>query len=256
MTLALSLISMLGKPIADKLIKGLTSRKNGAQKLDQAAGAMAQGITAIEALKEAFGKDFLAEFNDALGTSSKSRFSYEAGTQSYIRLSDEATAPVKVLRDELNINLDRLTVLAGPPNELRNQFVGLMAVWQERCVQFYGSAFAKDIKSTFETINDLTKGESRNYRQIYQLLSTTSLGGVGALMVIAGVLVATGTGVGVVTAISMFLFGIPWLVVGGLVLPGALLVVLASKKTRPVDEISLSIALAYKLLERIDAKAV
>jgi Mn2+/Fe2+ NRAMP family transporter len=70
-------------------------------------------------------------------------------------------------------------------------------------------------------------------------------------MVIAGVLTATGTGVGIVAAIPMLIGGIPWLTVGALVLPGALLVLLAAKKTKPADEISLSVALAYKLLDRI-----
>ena len=78
------------------------------------------------------------------------------------------------------------------------------------------------------------------------------MGGVGALMVIAGVLLATGTGVGIATAISIFVFGIPWITVGALVLPGALLVVMAAKKARPVDDVSLSVALAYKLLDRLE----
>ena len=71
-------------------------------------------------------------------------------------------------------------------------------------------------------------------------------------MVIKGALLATGTGVGLISVISLFLVGIPWLAVGALVLPGTLLVLLAAKKTKPADEISLSIALAYKLLNRLD----
>lgn len=63
---------------------------------------------------------------------------------------------------------------------------------------------------------------------------------------------ATGTGVGIATAISIFVFGIPWITVGALVLPGALLVVMAAKKARPVDDVSLSVALAYKLLDRLE----
>ncbi|WIT12915.1 hypothetical protein PFX98_04715 [Paucibacter sediminis] len=252
MTLALSLATMFGKPLADRLIKGLMARKSGAERFEQATAAMSQGLTAVDALKDAFGKEFLSELNDVLGTTGNSRFSYEAGTQSYIRLSDESAAPVKILRDELNINLDRLAVLTEHTRDIRNQFMGLVSVWHERCKQFYGSTHAEDIESTFSTINNLLKGESRNYRQIYQLLSSTSLGGVGALMLISGVFIATGTGVGLVSAISLFLFGVPWLSVGALVLPGALLMALAAKKTRPVDEISLSVALAYKLLERFD----
>jgi hypothetical protein len=59
-----------------------------------------------------------------------------------------------------------------------------------------------------------------------------------------------GTGIGVVSAISVFLFGIPWMTVGVLVLPGALLLTLAGKSVKPMDSISLSIGLAYKLVEK------
>lgn len=252
MSIALSLIPIFGKPIADKLIKSLGERKDGSQKIENAALAMAQGLTAIEALKKSFGKDFFSTLNDALGTSINSKFSYEAGTQGYIQLEDEQGAPVNALRDELNINLDRLTVLDAKNADLKNQFMGLMSVWQKRCQGLFGSKHREDIESTFSSIHSILKGETRNYRQIYELLSSTSLGGVGALMVISGVFVATGTGVGIVSAISLFVFGVPWLTVGVLVLPGALLILLAAKKTKPVDEISLSIALAYKLLDRLE----
>jgi hypothetical protein len=252
MSIALSLIPIFGKPIADKLIKSLGERKDGAQKIEAAALAMAQGLTAIEALKKTFGKDFFSTLNDALGTSSNSKFSYEAGTQGYIQLEDEQSAPVKALRDELNINLDRLTALDVKNADLINQFMGLMATWQKRCQSLFGATHREDMESTFASIQRILKGETRNYRQIYELLSSTSLGGVGALMVISGVFVATGTGVGIVSAISLFVFGVPWLTVGVLVLPGALLILLAAKKTKPVDEISLSIALAYKLLDRFE----
>lgn len=73
------------------------------------------------------------------------------------------------------------------------------------------------------------------------------------MLIIGGVIVATSTGSGVITAITVFLFGVPWMTVGAMVLPGAMLIVLAAKKTKPVDEMSLSVALAYKLLERIEA---
>ena len=256
MALALSLISMFGKPVADRLIKGLSGRKGGAQKLEEASAALAQGASAIEALKKIFGKDFLSILNDVLGTANNSRFSYEAGTQSYIRLDDVAGTPTKRLRDELNINLDRLAVLDTQSDVLKNQFMGLMSVWQERCRQFYYETHKADLLSTFKNIDHLIKGESKNYKQIYQLLSSTSLGGVGALMVIGGVLYATGTGVGIATAISLFVFGVPWMTVGALVLPGVFLMVLAARKTRPADEMSLSVALAYKLLERIDGTRI
>lgn len=250
MSLVLSLATMFGKPAAERLIQALGTRKDGSKRLEQAATAMASGATAIEALKQAFGKDFLSTVNEVVGTS-KAAFTYEAGTQHYIR-QEAAGLPAQVLRDELNINLDRLTLLEVKGKDLKNQALGVVAVWGKRCLDLYGDTHKEDIASTLKAMNDLLTGDSRNYRQIYELLSTTGLGGVGALMVIAGVLVATGTGVGIATAISTFVFGIPWITVGALVLPGALLVVMAAKKARPVDDVSLSVALAYKLLERLE----
>jgi hypothetical protein len=252
MSISMTLLSTFGKPVADQLIKGLTAQRSGAAKLERASAAMAQGLSAVEALKKAFGKDFFVALNEALGTTSNSHFTYEAGTQSYIRLFDGAAAPVQILRDELNINLDRLSALKVQSVELRSHFMGLQATWQTRCLQFYGeTTHAEDIKKTFSIIQKLLKGESKNYKEIYQLLSKTGLGGAGALMVISGALIATGTGMGLTTAISLFVFGIPWVTVGALILPGALFMLLAFRKPRPVDDISLSIAMSYKLLERI-----
>ncbi len=249
MSISVALVSMFGKPVAEKLIKNLNERKDGARKFENAAAAMDAGLSAIESLKKHFGKDFFSSLNSTLGASS---FSYEAGTHGYIQLDVEQSTPIKVLRDELNINLDRLSVLEVKGVGLKNQFTGLVACWQTRCQHFFGVSHGEDIQSTFAAIQKILNGETRNYRQIYELLSSTGVGGVGALMVIMGVFLATGTGVGLVTAISIFVFGVPWLAVGALVLPGSLLVMLAANKTKPVDEISLSIALAYKLLERMD----
>jgi len=252
MTLAISLASMFGKPVADKLIKSLSARKDGTQRFEQASAAVAQGASAIDALKKTFGKEFLSVLNESLGTTANSRFSYEAGTQSYIRLDGIETKPTKMLRDELNINLDRLAVLDARNVDLKSQFRGLMSVWQERCRQFYGSTYKEDIDTTIDTIQRLLKGDLENYKQIYQLLSSTSIGSIGAMMIIGGVIVATSTGVGVIGVISAFFVGVPWATVGALIFPGTLLLVLAARKTKPVDEMSLSVALAYKLLERID----
>ena len=79
MSLALSLATLFGKPAAERLIQALGTRKDGSKRLEQAATALASGDTAIEALKQAFGKGFLATVNEVLG-SSKAAFTYEAGT--------------------------------------------------------------------------------------------------------------------------------------------------------------------------------
>lgn len=251
MSLVLSLATLFGKPAAERLIQALGTRKDGSKRLEQAATAMASGATAIEALKQAFGKDFLATVNEVVGTS-KAAFTYEAGTQHYIRQDAAGMPPAQVLRDELNINLDRLTLLEVKGKDLKNQALGVVAVWGNRCLDLYGDTYKADIASTLKAMNDLLTGDSRNYRQIYELLSTTGLGGVGALLVIKGVLIATGTGLGLIGWIGAALGGIPMITVGAFVLPGALLIVMATKKARPVDDVSLSVALAYKLLERLE----
>lgn len=164
--------------------------------------------------------------------------------------------PSKLLRDELNINLDRLAALKSNDLVLKNQFKGLMSVWQRRCLDHFGKSQHKgDLESSFTTIDQLLNGEIKNMRQMLQVLTKTGLGTVGALMVIGGAIIATGTGAGLFTTISVFLFGVPWATVGLLVVPGALMLALAAKKLRPADEMSLSVALAYKLLDRIEQQA-
>lgn len=63
MAIPAALLIALGKPVADILLNGLFEKKDGARKLEQAAAAMAQGLSAIEALKQTFGK-VLTTLND------------------------------------------------------------------------------------------------------------------------------------------------------------------------------------------------
>ena len=255
MSFLLSLVPILGKPVAEKLLGALSKKAKGAERLKEATDLMQKGATAIEALKQAFGNDFLKTLNEIKNGSGGYKFTYEAGTSDYIKIPEQdESAKYELLRDELNINLDRLSVQETKDYaELKNYFLGLMSVWQKRCVHYYGKQ--PDSVRTFEAIDLLLKGEKTNYKEIYQLLSSTGLGGIGALMVIAGVMLATGTGVGIFTAISIFLFGVPWMAVGALVLPGALLVMLSRKILKPGESISMSVGMAYKLLERLKANA-
>ena len=252
MSIAVSLITIFGKPIADKLINTLGNRKDGSQKIEAATAAMNGGLTAIEALKKVFGQDFIAAMNSSIGFGPVSSFSFEAGTKCYIKLDEsEISDPVKLLRDELNINLDRLSAYPNREPQMLNHFNGLMSVWcgrfKERMVPDIDK---EDMVSTFSTIESVMSGEEKNFREMYKLLSSTALGGIGALLVISGAMIATSTGVGLVAAISTFLFGVPLMTVGALVIPGALMVLLASKNVKPKDTMSISIGLAYKLLER------
>ncbi len=256
LTLALSLATAFGKPVADMLIRALNSREGSAAKLQKAAAALTGGATAVSALKDAFDNDFLVTLNDVLGTTNASSFSYEAGTQSYLQLNENYGTPSKILRDELNINLDRLAALKSNSDALKNQFKGLMSVWQRRCSDHFGkSQHEYDLQTSFTTIDQLLNGEIKNMKQMLQALTKTGLGTAGALMVISGAIIATGTGAGLFTSIAVFLFGVPWATVGLLVVPGALMLLLAALKLRAADEMSLSVALAYKLLDRIEQQA-
>ena len=151
MVLATSLISLIGKPLADGLIRAFTNRKNGQTKLDAAAEAMAKGASAIEALRQAFGKEFLPALNEALASSRKTPFAYEAGAQGYITLDEGQSLSVRILRDELNVNLDRLAVLDGEHQVLVNQFRGLFATWEARCLDVAKDLKDVDVTSTLNT---------------------------------------------------------------------------------------------------------
>lgn len=251
MAITATLIGIFGKTAATGLLKHLGARKDGAAKLAEAATAIERGVSAVEALRQAFGKEFLESLNETLGTPKTAGFSYEAGTATYVAINGTGQPPAVRLRDELNINLDRLTLLELKSADLRNHCLGLMSRWKARCLESFGDEHAEDINSTYSVIETLLKGEGKDFRRVYRLISATGVGGVGALLLISGVLTAAGTGVGLVASISMFLYGIPWLNVGALVLSGSLLLALAATAPRMKDEISLSIALAYKLLERI-----
>jgi len=68
-------------------------------------------------------------------------------------------------------------------------------------------------------------------------------------MVISGVLLSMGIGAGIITKISIFLVGIPWVNVGALVIPGVILVALAKYNFNDKHAMTACISMAYKLLE-------
>lgn len=131
MSISLSLMSVLGKPVSDKLISALLKKKNGAQKLEEAGAAMAAGASAVDALKKAFGDDFLKSLTDAMSAGGIASFDYQAGVSNYMRIEGTpGGSPAQVLRDELNVNLDRVALMSG--KELRNQFRYIGTVEQTR----------------------------------------------------------------------------------------------------------------------------
>lgn len=244
--LAKSIGPMLAKAVIDKLL----SSKGGPSKIQRVADATEKGTSVIAALRGEFGDDFLKAITDSFGTLKDHKWSYEAGCSDYIKVDPDSTglAALTALRDELNVNLDRLALMENLPDEvLLNYFRGTLGTWKRRYLDIFGPH--KEASDMFATMDDLLDGNTRTFRDVLEKISKTSIGGVGALMVISGVLLASGVGVGLATSISIFLFGIPWLSVGALVIPGAIMIGLTRYKFTNKHAMSACVKMAYKLLE-------
>ena len=253
MSLVVTWAAMSGKPVADRLAKGLLERKNGAQRFEQATAAMAQGLTAIDALKNTFGKEFFIVLNEAIGQSAKASFTYEASTQAYIKLEDENVELARLLRDEFNINLDRLSVMDMKKSDVRNQFLGMLNVWESRCENYLGQENHRQIKASCDSIRSLIKGEITNRKRIKRSIYSVVLGGVGILMIAKGVFAAMGYKVGVFDTVHLILRGIPWLQVGSMVIFGLLLVMASILSKKQDDEVTQAISIAYDLLGKVSS---
>lgn len=236
---------MLAQAVMGKL---LTSKGAGS-KFERAAEAIKNGSSIIAALHGEFGNDFLNALNIGFNGKGDHHLDFDAGTRDYIKLrTKKGEEALVLLRDELNVNLDRLVLAKKTPDEdFMNYFRGVLNEWRKRYYKLLGRD--DEARKVFDAMDVLLEGQARTFRDVLEMLSKTSIGGVGALMVISGVLLATSTGVGVVTAISTFLFGIPWLSVGVLVIPGALLIALSRVKFGSRHAMTTCVKLAYRLLQ-------
>ena len=244
--LAAAVGPMLAQAIFDKLVLS----KGANSKMERVVESMGKGVSVIAALHSEFGEKFLQALSEVIGNKQTHSWTYEAGTTDYIRLDPATTGQdnLTALRDELNINLDRLIGLEKMPDDaLMNYFRGTLGTWRKRYSELVG--LEKDAKLAFVVMDELLDGKKRTFKDVLEAISKTSLGGVGALMVISGVLLATSTGVGLATSISIFLFGIPWMSVGVLVIPGAILLGLSRCKFSSRHAMTTCIKIAYKLLE-------
>ena len=252
MPIGSALTAMFGTTVSKRLLETLAKKPNGAQRMEAVGTAIAKGATAVEALKSAFGNDFMKALTEALGNAPGAGFSYEAGVNAYIKAdTGGASDPRQVLRDELNLNLDRIA-MASTANKgaLKNHFKGALHVWQRRYQELAPDLYTDDAKAVFKAMDRLLDDTKKSFKDVYKLVSVTGFGGTGALLFISGVFLATGTGVGIVAAISAFIFGIPWLHVSALVLLGALMLVWTAMRLRDDQAMSACVRLAYKLLDK------
>ncbi|MBJ6799761.1 hypothetical protein [Geomonas propionica] len=251
MTVVLTkLAAIVGPMVAQGILDRLLSSKGAGSKMERVVEAMGKGVSVIAALHGEFGEKFLNAISEVVGQKQGHAWTYEAGSSDYIKLDPPANRleQLSALRDELNINLDRLIAIGKMSDDaLMNYFRGTLSVWRQRYTQLIG--FDEDAQQAFATMDQLLDGTKRNFRDVMEMISKTSLGGVGGLMVISGVLLATSTGVGLATSISIFLFGIPWASVGVLVIPGAILLGLSRCKFSSRHAMTTCIKMSYKLLE-------
>lgn len=242
----------IGLPLAKKVVSGLKTDKPGI--LEKLNTLIQGGASTVTAFQEAFGADvFDRALSDAIGSNSGSgKWSFEAGQQEYVRITKEGNGSawtVALLREELNLNLDRVTRLHSlKNNEAKNYFLGLYREWQKRYIELIG--LNADSKNTFETIDNLLDGTKKSFADAFKLLQKTGLGVTGALLVVNAVLLATSTGVGIVTWITTFAFGIPVVQVGAFAASGLLLIALAKMDFVQSNAESATIAVLYKLLDR------
>lgn len=241
----------IGVTLAKKIGTSLISRPKSEENLRKAEALISTGASAVSALRSAFGTQFDEALTAAVG-SPTSDWTYEAGQEDYIRVSvpeGDSRDVYRTLRDELNLNLDRVArVSTRRGSDQKSYFLGAFRMWMDRYRTLAGSD--TDAEETFATIESLLDGKKRNFADVFRLLQRTGLGTVGALLVIQAVLIATGTGVGIVTVISTWLFGIPVVQVGALVVGGGLLIALSRMNFATNNAMSTSVAAAYKLLDR------
>lgn len=245
-----ALAKTIGPMLAQTVLDRLLTTKGASSKMQRSMAAMEKGVSVLAALRGEFGDDFLKVITGTIGDKKGHAWTYEAGVSDYIKLSSEGTEQkiLTMLRDELNVNLDRLTMIGKVPEDaLLNYFNGILGIWRKRYDEHIG--VDENSRGVFAAMDDLLDGNKRTFKDALETISRTGLGGVGALMVLSGVLLATGTGVGLATSISLFLFGIPWISVGALVIPGAILLGLTRYKFNNKHAMSTCIKMSYKLLE-------
>lgn len=176
--IALLLGKELGLPIAKKIVSGLKTNKPGT--LEKLNALIQGGTSTVTAFQEVFGADvFDNALSAATGANTGSgQWTFEAGQQDYVRITKKGKGNgwvVALLREELNLNLDRVTRLSGHKNnETKNYFLGLYREWQKRYIELIG--MNADAESTFKTIDNLLDGKKSRLQMFLDCCRRLGLG--------------------------------------------------------------------------------
>ena len=135
---------------------------------------------------------------------------FEAGVDDYLEIVKDSNFEkldlLRGMRDELNVNLERLSVCEK--ETLQSKFLGVFNLWMRRYENFL--PLNDDAKETFAVIEKLLDGQKRNFLEVLKMLQKTGLGLAGAGFVLYAVMIATSTGVGIAAAFHTWLLGIPF----------------------------------------------
>lgn len=242
---------MLAQGIMGKLLNS----KGSNSKMQRVLEATEKGVSIIAAMRGEFGDDFLQSLTGSISDSNTHGWTYEAGCADYIKLNSESEGQQRLdtLREELNINLDRLTIMSKVPDEvLLNYFRGTISIWRKRYIDNIG--INEDARKTFAGMDALLDGNKPKFKDVLEKITRICLGGTGLIMVIKGVLLAINTRSGWIQKIKTSAKGIPWDDVGILVIPGVILIALSLYKFSNKHAVSTCIKMAYDLLEKRHVK--
>lgn len=239
-----------GPAIAAKMLNSLRSAKDGDSKLKKVLDAVEHGASVLTALREQFGPEFQSVLNEHL-IPDANKWSFEAGTQQYIKLcADEYSSKIDALREELNINLDRLATYAAQNKkmDISNHFRGVFSIWERRYIELIGTG--QDAQSTFSAIDELLDEKKKSFKDAFKAMSKTGLGLGGAILIVKGILLAAGIGLGVLGSLGYWWHGILFGPVAAITIPGTFMIYLSLKAFPPENAMTACVMMAYKLLER------
>lgn len=242
-----------GPAIAAKILNSLRSAKDGDSKLKKVLDAVEHGASVLAALREQFGPDFQSVLNEHL-IPDANKWSFEAGTQQYIKLcADEYSSKIDALREELNINLDRLATYAAQNKkmDISNHFRGVFSIWKRRYIELIGTG--QDAQSTFSAIDELLDEKKKSFKDAFKAMSKTTLGMGGGILIIKGIFLAAGIGLGLWGSLMYWLQGIAFGPVAALAIPGTFMIYLSFKAFSPENAMTACAEMVYKLLERQQA---
>ncbi len=245
------LIKEIGQPVAGKIWQVINGSDYQNQ-MKKASEICHEGASALSALNRAFGNQFNEILNDAINPDG-SCFSFEAGRKKYVHLTTDSEGPdtiIPVLRDELNVNLERITGLHKKDKDpVQNYFRGCFVQWSDNYKKQLAPLSIEEEKN-FKKINKLIDGRHHAFVGILDIFRKTILGTSGMMIIGKACLIILSVGIGIYAQTKIWLLGLPLGLIASCMMAGAVLIVLASLRVKKLDIMSECVRIAYGMLEK------